>query len=247
MREIKFLVIILLVLLLAFEFFNFLSKLSTSKQLSQRSTSFEQSDLQKDVSILVVGDGLGVGVGSDDSRESIAGRIGTDLPHASIINFSANAARTKNIIDILKSLRADQFDLVIVIVGASDILQFTPLVDLEQQIDTVLGFARQKGDEVVLLTAGNIGLAPIFPWPIGYIYTWRTEKVREIFIRKAKEHSVVYVDLFRKKDDDLLLKDISRYYAIDGLYPSGDGYGLWYMEIKKALNANQILILDEGR
>jgi len=246
MKEIVFLIIILFFLLFSFSFFSFLSKLSTSKQLLQRSTSFEQGDLHKDVSILVVGDSLGVGVGADDPRGSIAGRIGADLPHASVTNFSISGAHTKDIIDILKSLRADQFNLVVVIVGANDILQFTPLAELEQQIDTALSLAVKSGDEVVLLTSGDIGLAPIFPWPVGYIYTWRTEKVRKIFIRKAKIHSVIYVDLFREKKDDLLLKDVDRNYAFDGLHLSGDGYGIWYAEIKKTLRANNILILDKS-
>ena len=64
MREVVFLVVILLVLLFAFEFFSFLSKLSTSKQLLQKSILFEQGGFDKEVSILVIGDSLGVGVGA---------------------------------------------------------------------------------------------------------------------------------------------------------------------------------------
>ena len=49
---------------------------------------------------------------------------------------------------------------------------------------------------------------------------------------------MIYVDLLAAKVSDLFLTDIGRYYSADLLHPSGEGYAVWYAEMKKVLEQN---------
>ena len=97
------------------------------------------------------------------------------------------------------------------------------------------------GDRVILFTSGSVGSAPVFPWPLSTVYTHRTKKVRELFMRVAKEKNIAYVDLFKEKRDDPFLKDIQRFYCPDMLHLTADGYRVWYDQLKIALDAKEPL------
>jgi len=42
--------------------------------------------------------------------------------------------------------------------------------------------------------------------------------------------------LFKVAEEDIFLTDVDKYYASDYFHPSGDGYGIWYKDIKNKLN-----------
>ena len=132
------------------------------------------------------------------------------------------------------------YDLVILQIGANDIVHFTKFNNIEKEISTAIDRAKRIGDHVVIMHSGDVGLAPIFSWPLNHLYTSRTRVVRSIYMKMAQEKGVMYVDLFRKRQDELFLKDIDKYYAADHFHPSGQGYRYWYDEIRKTLKNNGV-------
>jgi lysophospholipase L1-like esterase len=88
---------------------------------------------------------------------------------------------------------------------------------------------------VIVLHAGDIGQVPFFPWYVGLLYRHRSLEVRDIYIKAAEGAQIAYVDLVNSTVGDTLKRDPERYYASDALHLSGDGYGLWFAEIKKHL------------
>jgi lysophospholipase L1-like esterase len=81
-----------------------------------------------------------------------------------------------------------------------------------------------------------MGAAPVFHWPLSDIITDRTLNVRAIFIEEvAKNKSVSYVDLFKNPKDDPFVKYPEKFYAQDKFHLTGDGYGVWYLDVQKKL------------
>ncbi len=204
--------------------------------LVQRSMAFSTHPPQPTFRILVAGDSTAVGTGVQHPKESVAGRLAQDLPHAEITNIGVNGLKTRAVAGRLAERPSERFDLIVLQTGGNDILRWTPLASLKEDLQRLLMEARKRSDLVVLLTSGNVGLAPLFPRPLSWFYTFRTQQVRTIFQTLAAEQDVAYVDLYKKRKDDVFLTDPKRYYASDFFHPSGDGYGVWYKRVRETLS-----------
>ena len=211
------------------------------RQLSSQSLPFEREVSPATGTILVVGDSTGVGTGAFHPGDSIAGRIAREFPGVAVTNRARNGAKTGDVIAQLRNGGNRVFDIVLIQTGGNDILRFTPLGRLRDAVETLLDSALIRGDHVIFLSTGNVGLAPAFFPPLNWIYTWRTRQVREILIKASAERGVEYVDLFREKEEDPFTRQPERFYAPDFLHPGGGGYGYWYEEIKRQSSLTSIL------
>ncbi|RYY68944.1 MAG: hypothetical protein EOO24_51430, partial [Comamonadaceae bacterium] len=151
--------------------------------------AYESHPDRPQASILVLGDSTGVGLGATHPEHSIAGQLGTEHPNARIVNRAAIGARFEDIPRQLAEARRDagvrRFDVIVLLVGANDVLHLTPLHRLEAQARAVLPVLARSGSRVVWLCCGNIGLAPIFVPPWSWLASARTRRVCELFERLA--------------------------------------------------------------
>lgn len=225
---------IALVAWLAFEGIRFAWLLSQSATLVERSQAFERKIDGGSPRILVAGDSTAVGTGATPEG-SVAGRFGADFPHADVRNVSTNGWK---IADLLAAFpEGESFDLVLLQIGANDIIRGTSEGEFETSLDALFGKAKAASPNVVALHSGNIGLAPLFRWPVSSILRARTLRYRAIYQRVAAEHGVAYVDLYSERDGDVMGKDIGRYYAPDLLHLTDDGYGVWYDAVRNTMDA----------
>ncbi len=210
-----------------------------TRKLSYDLTPFARNLADAPLRVLFVGDSTAVGTGAVDNSRSVAGWLGQEYPHAQIVNYGENGKRLSQLAREL-SPGPEHYRLMVVQIGGNDILRFTPLSDMERDLDKVLENARQMADSVVILHSGNVGAAPVFIWPLDKIYEERTRAVRALYIEKARAAGALYVDLFAERDRDIFLKDVGKYYSPDRLHPSGDGYHWWYERIRATLTASGI-------
>ncbi len=216
------------------------SAIRTSKEIEKNTTPFQQHPAQPNFRVLVAGDSTGVGTGAADPKFSTAGRLGADYPDAGIMNISENGLKLAELEEKLKEFTTNhpqpKYDLLLIQIGANDIVGQTSYKSIEKSIVAILDIAEKFASNTVVLTSGNVGASPVFRWPLSVYLRSRTVAVREIFLTAVQNRpSVSYVDLFRNPQDDIFLNDVERYYAIDLFHPSGDGYGVWYEEIKKEI------------
>jgi lysophospholipase L1-like esterase len=205
--------------------------------IEKTTVAYEQQPIGSTVQILVAGDSTAVGVGAKRSEDSVAGRIGKDVPNAAITNKGISGLKLSGLKSKLIELKDARYDLVVLQIGANDITGRTAYTEIRTTLIEVLDMAAVLGKKVVVLTAGNVGTSPAFAWPLNWYMTTRTRVVRRMFIAEiAKYPNTSYVDLFQELRDDDFSKDIERYYAPDFFHPSGDGYGLWYEKIRPVLN-----------
>lgn len=241
MKQIILIVIIVIVGLFLFKASVLVWRFHQGTRFASQSVPFEAKDSNARARILVVGDSTGVGTGASRPPDSIAGRLYRDFPHSEVVNRAHNGARVE---DVTRQLDHDDdrgFDIVLVQVGGNDILRFTDLNRLRGTIGDVLEEAGERGQHVIFISTGNVGLAPAFFPPLNWIYTERTRKVRAVFMEVAAHTGVEYVDLFKEKDEDPFLRDPNLYYAADYLHPGSEGYRLWYEELKRQTSVTSVL------
>lgn len=191
--------------------------------------------------ILVFGDSNGVGTGVLDPNESVAGHFGADFPKAEIENRSINGLKVKGLNDLF-SPEANSYDFILLQIGANDVLRFTSLDDIRKDMNEILKKATKASPRVVWLSSGNVGLAPFFARSVGWAWSIRSKMARDLFLELAKQHGVVYVDLYAERSDDLFAQDPDRYYAGDKLHLSKDGYSVWYLKIRAAMQKAGVVI-----
>jgi lysophospholipase L1-like esterase len=237
---------IIIVVVVTFQLSQLFWRVHQGRAIADGSRKFEVNRADAPVKILVVGDSTGVGTGAQNPLDSIAGRIYRDNPNVYIRNRSHNGATAQDILLKLENEPEKNFTLVLVQVGGNDILRFTKLNTLRHVIIRVLETAATKGKHVIFMSTGNVGLAPAFPLPLSWIYTWQTRKVRAIFMEAASKTGVEYVDLFKERKDDPFLREPSLFYAADYLHPGSEGYGLWYEELKRQTSLMSLLTGAEG-
>jgi len=209
--------------------------ISISTDLASNAVAFSK-EFGSEKHFLVIGDSTAVGTGATSAEDSIAGRLGSDYPQASITNLGINGSKTQELIPRLTSLGDKHYDFILIQIGGNDIVRRTNLAELKQSIDTVLFEAKKRADVVMLMTSGNIGTAKLLPFGTRWFFTKRTRQVREIFMKAAQIHNMPYVDIFRETKEDPFAQDPKKYYAEDIFHPSSEGYADWYTFVRMELD-----------
>ena len=208
-----------------------------SVALVAASNPYQQKGQPGHSRILVLGDSTGVGTGTTSNTGSIAGRFGHDFPDAEIVNLSINGLRTAGLDAGFPSYPAKSFDVVVLQIGANDILQRTPLEEVSVSLSSVFAKANAVGKRVVALHCGNVGLAPLFrDWPLNTYFRGKSLKLRAMYRPLADANGIAYVDLFHETADDPFMADLDKFYAADGLHLTEDGYEEWYRQLRKTMS-----------
>ena len=182
---------------------------------------------------LVVGDSTGVGVGSVDSRSTVAGRLAAAFPGTAIVNHAHDSARS---FDIPAQIEAStgRFDLILIFVGGSDVIRFSSYQSVLVAAEHTLDAASSCSDHVAVVPPADLGAAPIWVWPLDAVFSRRAETVRRAWQYAMRERAHVHlVDLRIPRDRDPFRLAPRRYYSPDGIHPSADGYALWFAQITR--------------
>ncbi len=135
---------------------------------------------------------------------------------------------------------ASRYEALIIHTGGNDILRFTSLTLLRQQLRDVIAVAPLVARHVVVVTGGNMALAPCAFFPLNLMWGGRCRQVRKLFAREMRCSAVSFVDLFRERDVCPTTADPPRYFAADGLHPSDANYALWAEHIIGALESSKL-------
>lgn len=210
--------------------------LQKSKILVSTATAFERKSPGATKRILILGDSTAYGVGAETPELSTAGRIGALYPEAEVVNLAVSGLKIDGLNEILSHIdEGEQYDIVVIQIGANDIVRLTAMEDIEQGIEKILLRTKQFNGQVVVLHSGTVGSANFFPWFLKPLMTARSYEVREIYKKVTVRYAANYVDLIDSPAETIINSDPIRYYAMDFFHLSGEGYRVWFDEIKKSL------------
>lgn len=242
MKKIFLVILILILLLLIAQLGVFYWRVRIGRGLAAVAKRYERVLPEATYRMLIIGDSTAYGTGVLDPNLSVAGLFGKNFPTISLVNLGENGRRTASVAGALQEFPDNSFDLILIHTGGNDIVRFTPLSELKTSLTNALATAKQKGKRVVILHSGNVGAAPMFRYPLGWLFTDRTRKVRELYLKKTKELDVMYVDLFTEAAEDPFLADVKNSYAADGLHLGPRGNEIWFAKIMETLKRNDVVL-----
>jgi lysophospholipase L1-like esterase len=183
--------------------------------------------------MLLLGDSLAVGIGARKPCDTIAGLLAADFPAVSIVNCSRSGARTAELVRQLEAARMSSAGAAAIWIsaGGNDALFNTAPAMLHDQLAAALQAGRKSAQTIVVTVAANLGLAPLFFWPLDRILSRRMRRVREVYRRVCREEGVQLVDFFQEAQADPFSRDPQRFFGSDGLHPSSECYRHCYQEI----------------
>ena len=182
---------------------------------------------------LIVGDSTGVGIGSFDSRSTVAGRLAAAFPGTVIVNHARDGARSS---DIPAQIEAStgHFDLTLVFAGGNDVIRLSSYEAVLLAAEYTLDVASSRSDHVAVVPPADVGTAPLWVWPLDIVFSRRAEMVRRAWQYAMRERTNVHlVDLRMPRERDPFRIAPRRYYSPDGIHPSADGYALWFAQITR--------------
>lgn len=100
----------------------------------------------------------------------------------------------------------ERFDMGLVMVGGNDVVRLRLLEALRRDVERVPYRASQRTDQIVLIPAGRVGVAPFFFAPVSWVMTWRLRRLPAFVREEASRHSAVFVNLFRESADDTFVQ-----------------------------------------
>lgn len=174
-----------------------------------------------------LGDSTAAGVGASSADAAIPRSVALALGRPVDLTVRAvSGARVGDVVDDqVRGLAALRPDVVLVSIGANDVVHLTSVGDFRstyrQLVDAIPGSAL-----LVLLGVPDMGAVPRFAQPLRGIAGWRGRRLDEVVRAVAADAKALYVDI-AGETGPTMRAEAGRRFAIDRYHPDDDGYALW--------------------
>ena len=226
---------ILILTYIAFWSGNLYLKARASRALMQEETAYRNETGDYAKTLLVLGDSTGVGVGAGKPESSVAGRLAAHLSATHVENYAESGAETIDLAPQIRQAKLPRYDSILIHIGGNDILWFHGAKKTGATLKDALS-KLPDADQVIILSAGNVGGATTFPPPIRPFHTWLTKEFHKEFAKAASVSGATYINLYEPPNTDPFLENPERYLSEDGLHPSAEGYELWFKKLTAQLD-----------
>lgn len=181
--------------------------------------------------LVLMGDSLAVGYGSDDDAQTVgvvlANRLaevtGRPVRLDNVAQVGAESVALSSQLVAVGGLPSLP-DVVVIVVGANDVMHLRPLVDALQPLHATITELRRMGAHVVVGTCPDLGTVRAFFEPLRLFAHWLSllfATSQTIVALRAGARTVSLADslgpLFRKDP-------VTMFSQLDRLHPSGPGY-----------------------
>lgn len=182
-----------------------------------------------------LGDSTAAGVGASSVASALPRLVGQALDRpVEVRSLAVSGDRIADVLlDQAPRVGALDPDVVLVSVGANDVVHLTSTGDFRAGLRTLLRSV-PSGAMVVLLGVPDMGAPDRFLQPLRGIAGFRGRQLEEVARSVADEQGAVYVDI-AGQTGPTMRSDRDRYFAVDRYHPSDDGYGLWAAAVLQVL------------
>lgn len=230
------LVVILLVFVvfIGYEYIHLQRTIKISKKIVEKTVPFKKLSVDTSVSLLVLGDSTGVGVGSDNPSETVPALLAETIRATYVENLAVSGAKVQDLEGQIKNIKLEKYDYILVQIGGNNIVAREDANKVGETLQKVYGLLPES-KQVIHVCCGNVGTTTILPWFVRGYYTKKTLEYHAVFEKVDKDSNVTYVNLYEEKYVDPFVKSPEIYLAADGFHPSGVGYQYWFSKIKPNL------------
>lgn len=209
-------------------------RVALSQELIAKAQKFYTEATDSSPSLLVLGDSTAVGVGASSPTTTVPFYLAQHLAIPSVENHAVSGAKIADLATQLRNVQRKEYDYILIMVGGNDIIQFHSAEKAVIALHTVFENLPQA-KQTFLMPAGNVGAAPMFPWPVSFVYTKLNQAYHDQLSVLADEYAVTYVNVYEAPVDDPFVQDPELYLAKDMLHPSDAGYKLWFEKLKATI------------
>lgn len=204
------------------------------------------------VRIAVLGDSTLTGPGiapHDVWVRQASRRLAHRRPSGLRIEVVSHAEGGARVTDVLTRqvprLLADPTDIVVVAVGANDVIRATPLRRLGRDADRLVGSLVAVVPRVVVAGVGDLGAIPRVPRPLADVLRRRARAVSHRLAGAVVAHPPA---VFVPADEaDEVLREGPDAFAADRFHPNEHGHGAWARTIEPVLDDLVGEVLRERR
>ena len=177
--------------------------------------------------MLWLGDSTAAGSGASAPGKAIPRRVAEGLDRSIELSVLAESGdRISDVIaDQLPKVATMQPDVVLVSIGANDVIHLTSKDTFRSRYQRLVQ-ALPDGVRLVVLGVPDMGAPPRFAQPLRAVTGWRGRVLEGVARSVARDAGAVYVDI-AGETGPVMRGDTGRYFAEDHYHPSDDGYGLW--------------------
>lgn len=200
----------------------FLRYRTTSKGILSERPSADIMPAQPQGRILIVGDSTMYSAGVKDPAYTIAALFGAHYPGASVETKAANGARCRDVTRQLAAGAAEHYDIIMIGIGGNDVVRLTGSAALRRQLRALLAAASAKAERVVICSSVNVGNVGFFPFPLTYLYDYRSRLFGQLCQQAADQwDNVQFVNFYRPLNDDHYgRRSRAKFVAADGFHAS---------------------------
>jgi lysophospholipase L1-like esterase len=192
-------------------------------------------------SILVLGDSSAVGVGASRPEDSVAGRLSIATHAAYVENHAVSGAEVSDLPGQIVQASQASYSIILIQIGGNDIVRFHNAKKTATLLANELTKLPQA-DKIILIAAGDVGSAPLFPLPFHPLYHYLNLAYHAEFanalhgVLLGNAHTpITYVNLYTAAGNALFSTDPKTYFAADSFHPSSAGYEIWFNAVRAAL------------
>ncbi len=195
--------------------------------------------------ILILGDSTAVGTGAQSPEYTIAGRFAADFPFADIVNLGVNGSKTSGMLQQLKIVEDETFDLVVILSGGNDVLVLNTESGLKRTLASVLEITNKLSNhQTVVLFYGTNGTTTSLPSIFQPFFTRKFKKIETAFEQACKNQDVPFIELFSNVEINPFKEDPRVYFSPDGIHPSDLGYQMWYKKMWQVFVEKKIPVFE---
>lgn len=189
------------------------------------------------MTLLVLGDSTGMGVGASRPEESVAGRLAAYIGATHVENYARPGAEAADLAAQARQATLHRYDYLLIQAGGNDIILLHGAKETAKKLAIAMLELPEAG-KTILMSAGDVGAATIFPLFVRFFHTLASRAFHRWFSKVAKRRGAVYVDLYVPRERSPFVLEPERFLSKDGLHPSSEGYALWFEKLKEALVEN---------
>ncbi len=191
------------------------------------------------VRFLVLGDSTAAGVGADYERGIVleTARHLAGSRRVELVNLTVSGARFRDVLqDQLPRARGVKPDLVLLDVGANDVIHLTSSRSVRRDLEEILRslLAENCAARIVVTGSPDMGAPPRIPFFLRGIAANRARRINAIARRAVSDHGLTFAPIADRTGP--AFRSDRTLFAPDRFHPNAQGYALWVPVLDEALD-----------